>query len=143
MKWINHTITTITAVNLVGINHPLDLILVGTGAIFPDAIEIKLQNLGIKVEHRGLSHSFLLWLIIFSIIIMFLYYKKTIWARMGLSFVIGVFGHLFGDILTKTGIPLFVKQPRIKLKLFKTGSIWEYMFSLICIAYIGYKIYFN
>ncbi len=118
MLWISHVSTALFMSNLLGAKDLLSLSLSCLGSIFPDRIEF----LGSRriLKHRQISHSIVVWI--------FLFLEFSDLSEKIKWFFFGVFVHLFEDLLTKRGIPLFLKK-RIAIKLVRTGGISEFIFT--------------
>ena len=101
------------------------------GSVVPDRIET-LRRFRI-LPHRTLSHSILLWVLVFmafrlgtgTMVQLIPYFFFPANAVQG--FFVGVFSHLLGDALTMTGVPVLFNRPRLALKLFRTGSSTEFV----------------
>jgi membrane-bound metal-dependent hydrolase YbcI (DUF457 family) len=72
------------------------------------------------IGHRGVMHSLTFAFILFILLIPLLSFT------LALAFLLGYSLHLFGDVLTISGVPLFWPyEKRTGLKLFATGSFFE------------------
>jgi inner membrane protein len=78
--------------------------------------------------HRGLTHSLLVPCLIFAL-------EKLLGSAHWLSF--GYLTHILGDLMTPKGVPLFspILKSNFSLKVFKTGSILEWVFVSILFVY--------
>jgi inner membrane protein len=121
MTWLSHTAIGVITGEILGLNP----ILTGLGATAPDWFE---DFLGIK-EHRGITHYVIIWfpaLIIISIIYLI---KPEEIIKYILSFVYGGVSHIILDSLTITGVPLGIRDIRIRIGgIIKTGGVSEYIF---------------
>lgn len=95
------------------------------GSYAPD-FDIKL---GIK--HRTLTHSFFM-LGVSTLVI------STLDSTIGFAWFLNYLSHLLADSLTIMGVPFLYpfKKKRYGLKIFKTGSLGDYILQFISIAYI-------
>lgn len=85
-------------------------------------IDVKwMRGNSLLTAHRGITHHVILAILL---ILFALFFENKIFT----SFVIGYISHLIADIMTISGIPYWTNRHRIALKLFKTGSIGEYLF---------------
>jgi inner membrane protein len=87
-------------------------------------------------SHRGFTHHFII-----PLVLLFLaaFYENLSFILLPIS--IGYFSHLFADLLTINGIPLFFSYyPRISIRLLKTGSIIEYF---ITFSFFIFTIFFK
>ena len=99
------------------------------GAIFPDWAEMRI------IPHRTVTHSIVFWLIVAGLVfglsrlgVLFfgLDLPETL-AWMSLKgFFFGVFSHLVADSASITGISVFVRRPRVALRLYSTGEFSEF-----------------
>lgn len=101
------------------------------GSLSPD-IDVKWtkNQSSLLSAHRGITHH----LIVALFLIFFSFVLENEWIK---GFIYGYLSHLFGDLMTKTGIPYWKHKDRLALKIFKTGSIEEYIFvySLIVVIF--------
>lgn len=136
MKWVNHRV--IASVTGLAITHNLAFSFVSMMfAVSPDQIEIHNYRTNTSLfKHRGMSHSFLLWLIVFGTIygIITLINNPTanyylIHERIFFAVVWGVLMHLMTDAMTIGGIPAFkpISHKYYAMKLFYTGDSTEYL----------------
>lgn len=120
------------------------------GSLFPD-IDSRTSKLGSKMKitsaivsklfgHRGFLHSPLFALVM--LLICGLMFKKASisgYALLYYGFVIGMLNHLFCDMLTKGGIPLFYPALRWKFSILpmKSGSKWEFIpLTITCVLMV-------
>ena len=88
-------------------------------------------------QHRGLTHAPLLLILILALSIRYGSYY-------GVLFSLGIFTHLFLDLLTEEGIPVlypFIKKS-VSLKITKSGSFLEKIFYwtfLLLFLYVGFE----
>jgi inner membrane protein len=89
-----------------------------------------------KLKHRTYTHSLFFPLLIFLL-------GKIHPVFYFISF--GVFMHIIGDFLTNGGVPLFypLYKKKLFLKLFKTGSILEFIIvCLISFSTLEYSLHY-
>ena len=134
MKKISHI--SLGILSAVLFNTPITTSILGSLA--PD-LDVKWSkpnvNRGLLGSHRGITHH----LIVAFFLLFSLFFIKNIWYK---GFVIGYISHLFGDLLTMTGIPYRKHKDRISLKLFKTGDLFEYVFLfLLFLVIISISVY--
>jgi inner membrane protein len=89
-----------------------------------------------KLKHRTYTHSLFFPLLIFLL-------GKIHPVFYFISF--GVFMHIIGDFLTNGGVPLFypLYKKKLCLKLFKTGSILEFIIvCLISFSTLEYSLHY-
>jgi len=93
-----------------------------------------LKVLGLK--HRTYTHSLL-----FPATIALFGIFHPIFYFIGF----GTFMHIIEDFLTNSGVPLFYPfiKERFGVRLFNTGSIFEYLFVLSCIVIFGLYSYYH
>ena len=100
------------------------------GATAPDWLEYLLNAIGLQVEHRGITH---LWIVGFAFIIL-----SFFWDYNGFIFWFGIgyLSHLFADAMTITGVPCLLLNHRIHFfnSPFTTGQVGEYIFSFTMLA---------
>lgn len=110
------------------------------GSLFPD-IDSKTSKLGSKLKitstianklfgHRGFLHS-PLFVMVMALICGLIFNKASLqqFSLLYYGFIIGMVNHLFCDLLTKGGIPLFYPASRWKFSIspMKSGSKWEFI----------------
>lgn len=91
--------------------------------------------------HRGFTHS-ILSMLIFGFIFYLSFVNTGIFPFYYIwYFVIGYSSHLLGDLVTKSGIPLFspFSSKKIALKFFATGSSGE---KFVILGLLSVTIYF-
>jgi inner membrane protein len=93
------------------------------------------------VEHRGVTHSLVAVGVALALGLS-LYLAAPRYAAVGLAFALGYLGHLAGDMLTRSGVPLlWPKERRFHLlpeKLrFHTGGGAEYAVTLLAALLLG------
>lgn len=110
------------------------------GSLFPD-IDSRTSKLGSKMKitstianklfgHRGFLHSPLFVLVALGILsIVFTKAEIKEYSLIYYGFIIGMINHLFCDMLTKGGIPLFYPLSKWKFSILpmKSGSKWEFI----------------
>ncbi|MFN3995770.1 MAG: metal-dependent hydrolase [bacterium] len=147
MKWISHKIITLSFVFL-ATNDPVASFISALGSTFPDYIEGYHKG-RIPKYHRTISHWFV-WYIILTAFF-FLLAKGNVSLKefnfifnmysIAFWYFFGAFLHVIQDSITGK-IPLF--NPFVKdfsLKLFDTGSFYEYLLSLLMLFLFLYKIF--
>jgi len=95
------------------------------GATAPDWLEYIIKAVGFDIEHRGITHLWIVGLIFILISFLWDYNGFLFW------FGIGYLSHLFADAMTITGVPCIVLNHRIHFfnSPFTTGHAGEYIFS--------------
>lgn len=151
MKWINHQI--VTGVAMYAITE--DLLLTGVsvlGAVIPDKIEgnpwEKRHFWQWHMAHRGWSHCPTVYLLLMGLIYFYatqgtLVSYTTLWFRdMALAFLMGAVFHIIEDAFCGK-VPLLTPAMKIGIRVFKVGTIMEYIFAIGCVLLIyAVKIYF-
>lgn len=150
MKWITHQTGSIAlgvALNL----SPLAIFACFTGAIVPDLIDQKISGVASSPKkrqkifnqiHRGSSHWFGWWLLIFFLILMFV---PPLCRDILAGIILGAISHIILDFLTVRGVPLFPfsKKFNIALPICSTGKISEYIFLVIMSLILVFLVYFQ
>lgn len=118
--------------------------------------------------HRGISHFWLLYTLIFIPLLHYTntylslieielpkidipYYQEISTHLKSNNFLydfllgifLGALSHLATDMLNPTGIPIQISKnwkKKYSLNLFKTGSLWEYLFLFSLVIFMGYYI---
>ena len=95
------------------------------------------------INHRREPHMPLIWAIIFAICLFFFNHPAAetfIWGMM-----IGVFSHLFLDMLNPAGIPLFgpIKRKKINILPIKTNSWGENVIAILLVFLEIYLLFFS
>lgn len=111
------------------------------GSTLPDTLD-KVFSVGDrelwKRIHRTLSHW--PWLYVAGVAIVILSGGDGEVGSMALWACLGSLAHLALDVLTPMGIPVFPwsLRKRRSIRLFRTGSFWEYAFLLALVVLGGY-----
>lgn len=124
------------------------------GALFPD-IDHKGSYIGRRArimstimsklfKHRGFTHSPIpMTIFTFILFLISRLFTISIFVKLWfIGFYIGVLSHIFLDMITKEGIPLFYPfaNKKISLTNIKNGSMGE---TIIFLLMMGFFIYFN
>lgn len=152
MTWKSHTAVTAALTYAVTLN-PGFAAAASIGAVLPDRIEFILPWL----KHRGNSHALALWIVLVALIALAyasstqiglekeLLHQITFYA---FAVVIGAILHIFEDMCSVSGIPLLPtfmtpgqKPPTLKVPLYKTGTISEYLVAGIVLSICAGIIY--
>lgn len=110
------------------------IILSGVGSVLPDIdiafskiSKLSLNSNGNKLKHRGITHSLLMPILIYSI------YYSIFKNQIILPFVLGYVSHIFLDMFNPKGVKLFLpffwRSFRFPLTV-KTGSVYDYSSSV-------------
>jgi membrane-bound metal-dependent hydrolase YbcI (DUF457 family) len=145
MTWKSHTAVTAAITYAVTLD-PGFAAAAAIGAVLPDRIEFILPWL----KHRGNSHALALWVFLVTIIAVTYATSTQIgleneaWNQFtyyAFAVVIGAIFHLLEDMCSVSGIPLLPtwfhpgqKAPTIKVPLYKTGTISEFVVAGILLA---------
>ncbi|MCD6503062.1 MAG: metal-dependent hydrolase [Euryarchaeota archaeon] len=145
MMWITHMIFGIflyfLAVHLGLLPYDIGyLILVGLASLVPDidhprskiSKALRLEKIGMMVEHRGIFHSIYALLIVSLstyFIVYYLGYPEKAF-EMGFLVAIGYSSHMISDSLTPSGICWFYPRGKVHGPI-KTGSYGELLFLFI------------
>lgn len=127
--------------------NPLAFIGAYAGSTFPD-VDYKWGFHKGTFSHRGITHSLLLGLILFTLGFV-VYIVFPLVGSLGLGFGAGYISHLLADAMSPTGIPSgFSYYPRFRLRTtYKTGTWKEYLISFLIFSFllgIGVGVvYFN
>lgn len=144
MKWISHQTGALVGAAALGLSLPA----IGGalfGSILPDVVDQKISSLGgtrkrkqriFNRIHRGASHWFGWWLLLFAGSLSF--ELPQLAQELALGFGFGALTHTGLDMLTPAGVPLtpFSRRGKLKLPICATGHIGEYalLFAMICAA---------
>lgn len=123
------------------------------GSTIPDSVDFFLTKIGCDFNriHRKHSHAWiwyalLLWCIC-SFVFPFLqkYYQEIIqYQGIIYAFFLGIFSHIFTDMLTVKGVPLFINpNKKIAVKLVKTNGWSEQIFTFLFFVIICFYLYFT
>ncbi|MET3682812.1 inner membrane protein [Alkalibacillus flavidus] len=91
-------------------------------------------------SHRTWTHS-LVFVVMVGVVLTMLQTSINISETLQYGFLIGVVSHIFGDFLTKQGVPLLypISQKRFKFVVsFKTGSLVE---QVVVIGLVGLSVW--
>lgn len=139
MKWHTHKLAGVALAIGLG-SSPLELVSILAGAVLPDVLDYTIAAGSPELFarlHRGATHWFGWWLLatlvgVTSVLPM---------PFDGIVFGLGVGGvsHCLLDALTNSGVPLVLgrRYPRLKARLFNTGSLGELVFASAILG-IGY-----
>lgn len=155
MKWINHQIVTTVAVYAVTEDLMLS-VASACGTLIPDKIEGNhfdkkyfWQFWKWRMTHRGWSHCPTVYMAFIGAIYLYVSQQmlvsyNTLWLRdMGMAFFAGALFHIVEDGFCGK-VPLLTPAHKIGVKLFKVGSVQEYIFAIFCVLLIyAIKIYFG
>jgi membrane-bound metal-dependent hydrolase YbcI (DUF457 family) len=145
MTWKSHTAVTAGITYAITLD-PIFAAAASVGAVLPDRIEFILPWL----KHRGNSHALALWVVLVALIAL----ANGLSSQFGPSaeeinqityyaFAVAIGGilHILEDMCSVSGIPLlptFItpgqKPPTLKVPLYKTGTISEYIVAGILIS---------
>ena len=144
MKWINHQI--VTGVAMYAITD--DLLLASAsvlGAVIPDKIEgnpwQKRRPWRWNLTHRGWSHCPIIYLLLMGAIYLgvgreTLVSVSTIFLmQLGIAFLAGAVFHIIEDAFCGK-VPLVTPSHKIGIRLFKVGTVGEYLFAIACVLLI-------
>lgn len=110
------------------------------GSLLPDMDKkgSKAANMGfrLRIEHRGLTHSLLGFLIISTLVLLF---TKL---DFGLGIILGYGGHIVEDMLTTNGVSLFYpSKTKVRFPFhIKTGGLLEKLFLLFTVVYLAFSL---
>lgn len=144
MKWINHQIVTgfiVFAVTNDALNVASSII----GAVIPDKVEGSPPQESKaywqwRSKHRTWSHYPVIYLLLIGLLMFIAEYMNdptvTLATNLGIYVLIGALLHIAEDGICGR-VPIFTPKSKHGIKLFKVGSIGEYVCSgliiLICI----------
>ena len=138
MKWVNHEI--VTGVIVYGATGDLlSTVFSMAGAIFPDKVEGRpgTNYWSWRARHRGWSHWPVIYIAIYALMQLG-FLPQGADAEKGVSFVcIGALLHIAEDAVCGK-VPFLFPWQKVGIKLFKVGSVTEYLFSmaLVIVTYI-------
>lgn len=144
MKWINHQV--VTGVIMYAATEDLLLTACGmAGAIFPDKVEGNprrgLMSWGWRSRHRGWSHWPLLYVAVIGLLLKWQgvpsllefpaggILSETSPMRIGIALCLGALLHIAEDAVCGK-VPVLYPNRKWGLRLFKVGSVAEYVFAL-------------
>lgn len=138
MKWVNHQIVTGVIVYTI-VQDPLPAIYSMGGAIIPDKIEGNPRSGNYwqwRSRHRGWSHWPMLYLLLYLLQLHFVkqsfYMSFVDLAVIGQFICIGALLHIVEDAICGK-VPFLTPGHKVGIKLFKVGSITEYIISLLLV----------
>lgn len=123
------------------------------GSTIPDSLDLVLTKLGFQFNriHRKHSHAWVWYALGLSFIycLVFPWLQKNfpellVYKEIFLAFFLGIFSHIFADMLTPKGVPFFVNpNQKISLKLVKTNGHSESAFTFLFFTAICFYLYFT
>lgn len=123
------------------------------GSTIPDSIDFVLTKFGFNFNriHRKYSHAWVWYALLFSFIYYFIFpwLQKNfpdllIYKNLLFAFFLGIFSHIFADMLTVKGVPLFLNpNQKIAVKLIKTNGWSESVFTFAFFVGICFYLYFT
>lgn len=133
MKWVNHEI--VTGVIVYGATGDLlSTVFSMAGAIFPDKVEGRpgTNYWSWRARHRGWSHWPVIYIAIYALMQLG-FLPQGADAEKGVSFVcIGALLHIAEDAVCGK-VPFLFPWQKVGIKLFKVGSVTEYLFSMVLV----------
>ena len=133
MKWVNHEI--VTGVMVYGATGDfLATAFAMAGAIFPDKVEGRpgADYWSWRARHRGWSHWPVIYIAIYALMQLG-FLPQGADAEKGVSFVcIGALLHIAEDAVCGK-VPFLFPWQKVGIKLFKVGSVTEYLFSMVLV----------
>lgn len=152
MNWFSHRVFAVGAAAAC----KFDLIGIAAsyfGSTIPDSIDFFLTKIGFDFNriHRKHSHAWiwyalLLWCICCFIFPLLQKYSKEIllYKEICYAFFLGIFSHIFTDMLTIKGVPLFLNpNKKIAVKLVKTNGCSEQVFTFLFFVAVCFYLYFT
>ena len=138
MKWVNHEI--VTGVIVYGATGDLlSTAFAMAGAIFPDKVEggPGANYWSSRARHRGWSHWPVIYIAILAIMQMGLLPQGADVERGATFICIGALLHIVEDAFCGK-VPFLLPGQKVGIKLFKVGSVTEYLFSMavVILTYI-------
>ena len=138
MTWVSHAALTGTIAYAVS-SDPLAAAAACVGAVLPDKVEGSPGSVGWRTwrsRHRGWSH----WPMLYLALIGALLHSETyIGSRMFLTLLLWVFLgallHIAEDAVCGK-VPAVLPTQKIGIRLFTVGSLWEYLFTAVCIGIV-------
>lgn len=150
MNWFSHRIFAVGLAaackfNLMGITASY------LGSTIPDSIDFFLTKLGFNFNriHRKQSHAWVWYAFVLSLVYygIFPFLQKNFpelltYKEILFAFFLGIFSHIFADMLTVKGVPLFFNpNKRIAIELIKTNGCLEYIFTFLFFVMICFYLY--
>lgn len=134
MKWINHEI--VTGVIVYGATQDmLAAAFAMGGAIFPDKVEGRpvASYWSWRAKHRGWSHWPVIYIALYAIMQLGWLQAHNEIAVYGSYVCIGALLHIAEDAVCGK-VPCLFPWQKIGIKLFKVGSVTEYLFSMAVVV---------
>lgn len=152
MNWFSHRVF---AVGLAAVCK-FDIVGVAAsyfGSTIPDSIDFFLTKIGFDFNriHRKHSHAWIWYALLIWGICAFIfpflqkYYHGIIqYQELVYAFFLGIFSHIFADMLTVKGVPLFINpSKKIAVKLVKTNGYSEQFFTFLFFVTVCFYLYFT
>lgn len=154
MNWFSHRVFAVGVAAMC----KFDVIGIGAaylGSTLPDSIDFFQVKMGANFNriHRKHSHAWIWYALILGFVYYFAYpfllpyLPKKIqtladYRQYILAFFLGIFSHLFLDMLTIKGVPKFINpNKKIALKLVTTHSRSEHIFTFVFFVGAGMYLY--
>jgi inner membrane protein len=134
MKWVNHEI--VTGVIVYGATGDLlSTAFAMAGAIFPDKVEGRPGGnyWSWRARHRGWSHWPVIYIALYAIMQLGWLQAHNEIAVYGSYVCIGALLHIAEDAVCGK-VPCLFPWQKIGIKLFKVGSVTEYLFSMAVVV---------
>ena len=142
MTWLSHQVVTGTVVFALT-EDPLLTLFGMVGAVVPDKLEgnpfRRRHFWSINLAHRGWSHAPLLYLLFMTGLYLYgegqvlLSYAEVFAIKALFCVALGAVLHIVEDGICGT-VPLLTPSSRVGVKLFKVGSVKEYLEVLLLVA---------
>lgn len=149
MTWKSHTAVTAAVTYAITLDTTFTAAAC-VGAVLPDRIEFILPGL----KHRGNSHALTLWIGLVALIALVNAFSPQIigdWGQITyylFAVAIGGVCHILEDMCSASGIPLLPtfmtpgqKPPTLKVPLYKTGTISEFVVTITLLSIFAGIIY--
>lgn len=121
------------------------------GSTVPDSIDFFLTKIGFSFNriHRKHSHAWIWYALFLCFLSMILfpnakrYFQELLqYKELCYAFFLGIFSHIFLDMLTKKGVPLFVDpNKKIAIKLVTTNTFSEHIFTFVFFVLTIFYLY--
>lgn len=152
MKWFSHRVFA------VGVAAACKFDILGIaagylGSTIPDSIDFFLTKIGFNFNriHRKHSHAWVWYAFFLCFLYMILfpnaekYFQGLIqYKELCLAFFLGIFSHIFLDMLTVKGVPAFFNpNKKIAIPLVKTNRYSENIFTFVFFVTACFYLYFT